>query len=370
MSHNNGKITAPVGVHDDIPIVLGIGSYDVGTQCTSDRVNKWSWLKPIELDNPFPTTEQRKLISGFFPENETTPWNTTVKVFKYKKPRSWFRVLDFDGYNHNAATPNATVEKRGWTDTPSGTDVRIGETDTDAQFNVKVTLPEIPVWLFNHPENTGVITINFGVFGSSDFKEEIGRLDVTAACNNNPDTYLTNYANKTIAIPCRQTKNLPSRGYSNTFKYYVLVSNSYIENIDFLSFNANLYRVKVPSPNYPEDYDYRIPINWFSPASPSTVPYTKIGNLDYNGYSYIRIENIRNLMTGNDLVIKYRTRNKPFTTAITLTIGNEWQTARDIAWYISPTNGGNGWTLVFKRPIGANDPITELAIAGERSIGY
>lgn len=369
MAHSNGRITAPVGIHNDIPQTLGIGSTDLGTQCTSPNVNRWSWLKPIELQDIFPSKEQRKLLSGFFPESVSTPWGTTVKVFKYKKPSTYFRALDFDGYYHYAATPKAEVEKRGWTDVPPGTDVRIGETDINAQFNVKVTPPEIPLWLFNHPENTGVITINFGVFGSSDFKEEIGKLDVTAACNNNPDTYLANYANKTINIPCTQTRNLPSRGFSATFKYYAMVSNSYLESIDFMSFNANLYRVKVLNPNYPEDYDYRIPISWFAPASPSTVPYTKIGNLDYNGYSYIRIENIRNLMTGNDLVIKYRTRNKPFTTAITLTIGNEWQTARDVAWHISPTNRGSGWTLVFKRAIGTNDAITEIAIAGERSIG-
>lgn len=394
MSNSNGKITAPVSIDNDIAPVLGAPvNSNLGQLCTYSTINPYSKFKPVKSSIPFVSNNPKQSYWYRSEVFSTEPCGLKLTIYdvdsgnldrsdslegcfekwkdKYQPPIGYpYRALDFDGYNHKAATPNATVEKRGWTDTPSGTDVRIGETDTDAQFNVKVTLPEIPVWLFNHPENTGVITINFGVFGSSDFKEEIGRFDVTAACNNNPDTYLTNYANKTITIPCRQTKNLPSRGYSNTFKYYVLVSNSYIENIDFLSFNANLYRVKVPSPNYPEDYDYRIPINWFSPASPSTVPYTKIGNLDYNGYSYIRIENIRNLMTGNDLVIKYRTRNKPFTTAITLTIGNEWQTARDIAWYISPTNGGNGWTLVFKRPIGANDPITELAIAGERSIGY
>lgn len=369
MSISNGLIVAPVGVHDDIPQTLGISSTDVGTQCTSDRVNKWSWMKPFELDKPFPTLEQRKLYSGFVAEDTNTSWGISVKVFRYKKPTSWFRTEDFDGYNHKAATPNAAIEKKGWTDVPSGTDVRIGEADSNAQFNVKVTLPEIPLWLFNYPENTGVITINLGVFGSSDFKEEVGRFDVTTACNNNPDTYLANYANKTINIPCTQTRNLPSRGFSSTFKYYAMVSNSYLENIDFMSFNANLYRVKVLNPNYPEDYDYRIPISWFAPATPATVPYTKIGNLDYDGYSYIRIENIKNLMSGNDLVIKYKTRNKPFTTAITLTIGNEWQTARDVAWHISPTNGGGGWTLVFKRAIGANDAITGIAIAGERSIG-
>lgn len=369
MANNGTKITAPISIDADIAPVLGVGSYDLGTLCTSDKVNKWSWIKPFELDNPFPTLDQQKLYSGFFIENTNTPWNTTVKVFKYKKPTSWLRAGDFDGYNHAASTPSSSVEKGAWTDTPAGTDVRIGENDSNAQFNVKIVLPEIPIWLFNNPENTGVITINFGVFGSTDFKEEIGRFDVASACGNNPNVYISNYANKTLTIPCVQTRNLPSRGYSSTFKYYVLISNSYIESIDFLSFNANLYRVKVLNPNYPDDYDYRIPITWFAPASPSNVPYNRIGNLDYNGYSYIRIENIRNLVAGNDLVIKYRTRNKPFTTAITLTIGNEWQTARDVSWFTAPVNGGSGWTLVFKRAIGSNDAITEIAIASERSIG-
>lgn len=363
MLPNSGITTTLVGN------ALGVSTHNIGELHRNARVNKWSFMKPLAISKNVITDSERRLNSGFVSSEVSTSWGTKIKVFNYVVPTSYYRLGDFRGYNHNASVPKAAVEKRSWTDTPPGTDVRIGETDSNAQFNVKVTLPEIPIWLFNHPENTGVITINFGVFGSSDFKEEVGKLDVAAACNNNPDTYLAQYANKTINIPCTQTRNLPSRGYSVTYKYYALISNSYIESMDFLSFNANLHRVKVLNPNYPEDYDYRIPISWFAPASPTTVPYTKIGNLDYNGYSYIRIENIRNLMTGNDLVIKYRTRNKPFTTAVTLTIGNEWQTARDVAWHISPTNGGSGWTLVFKRPIGTNDAITEIAIAGERSIG-
>lgn len=370
MSNSNGKITAPVSIDNDIAPVLEESNYDLKSLCVSNKVNKWSWIKPFELDNPFPTLEQQKLYSGFVIEDFKTSWNTIVKIFKYKKPTIYFRACDFDGYNHRSSTPSSSVEKMNWTDAPAGTDVRLSETDSYASFNAKITLPEIPLWLFNNPENTGIITINFGVFGSSDFKEEVGRYDITSACGNNPNVYISNYANKTLTIPCKQTRNLPSRGVSLTHKYYVLISNSYIENMDFLSFNATMYRVKSISPNNPEDYDYRIPISWFPPASPSTVPYTKIGNLDYEGYSYIRIENIRNLITGNDLVIKYRTKNKPFTTAITLTTGNEWKTERDIAWYSSPINNGNGWTLVFKRSIGSNDAITEIAIAGERSIGF
>ena len=46
MSLSNGLITAPVSI-DDVASALGHGSYDLGTLCMSNNVNKWSFRKPI-----------------------------------------------------------------------------------------------------------------------------------------------------------------------------------------------------------------------------------------------------------------------------------------------------------------------------------
>ena len=105
-----------MAVHDVIPDrftnldvrdTLNAGGGSVGDHSEdyfSDRarINIWSWLKPIELDNRFPTLEQRKLLSGFFLSEVNTPWNIPVKVFKYRLPSSFFRIADFTGYRYKA----------------------------------------------------------------------------------------------------------------------------------------------------------------------------------------------------------------------------------------------------------------------------
>ena len=46
MAFSNGIITAPVSI-DDVKQALGVGSNDLGTLCKSDKINKWSKIKPI-----------------------------------------------------------------------------------------------------------------------------------------------------------------------------------------------------------------------------------------------------------------------------------------------------------------------------------
>ena len=135
MSHSNGIITAPVGIHNDIPQTLGIGSTDLGTQCTSPNINPFAMYKPVRL-----ATMLGKLEGGYFMIEDTrtsvpysTDWwrsingqcgfqmeqvnnvgnpNLPDPVWTYLRPNGNpypYRAIDFDGYNHNAPKELFTV---------------------------------------------------------------------------------------------------------------------------------------------------------------------------------------------------------------------------------------------------------------------
>lgn len=52
MSNSNGKITAPVSIENDIVPVLGETTYSLENLCRSNKINKWSYIKPIQDSNP------------------------------------------------------------------------------------------------------------------------------------------------------------------------------------------------------------------------------------------------------------------------------------------------------------------------------
>ena len=85
---------------------LGVGSNDVGTLCTSDKINKWSKWKPVSYAAPTSLTLEQ-LTSANFGLNVTS--NTDLdnpKEWSYVKPTggalSPYRLGDFRGYNHSA----------------------------------------------------------------------------------------------------------------------------------------------------------------------------------------------------------------------------------------------------------------------------
>lgn len=135
MAHSNGIITAPVGIHNDIPQTLGIGSTDLGTQCISPNINPFAKYKPVRL-----ATILGKLEAGSFMIEDTrtsvpysTDWwrsingqcgfqmeqvnnvgnpNLPDPVWTYLRPNGSpypYRAIDFDGYNHNAPKDLFTV---------------------------------------------------------------------------------------------------------------------------------------------------------------------------------------------------------------------------------------------------------------------
>ena len=111
MSLSNGIITAPVGIHNDIPQALGIGSTDLGTQCTSSNVNMWTDRHPVVYSSIAPLSEEQFKSVHYGFENvaiiQPTLSNLTTKSMYYRQPISgtnawYYRASDFDGYNHNA----------------------------------------------------------------------------------------------------------------------------------------------------------------------------------------------------------------------------------------------------------------------------
>lgn len=137
MSHTaDGRINKPVGVYDDIPQVLGISSKDVGTQAQNVNVNPFSMAKPVRLRTrlgkyeagEFQVEDTRKSLAystdwwrsvngmcGFQMEQVNNVGNPNLPdpVWTYLKPDNSQtfpnRVLDFDGYWHNAPKDLFTV---------------------------------------------------------------------------------------------------------------------------------------------------------------------------------------------------------------------------------------------------------------------
>ena len=103
---------------EDVSKVLGVETGDIGTLCTSNKINKWSKHKPIQNSSPVDLTEE-----GFVAADDENhiyyglQINVTNDVFTdmhnstfnyVKRPTAitpYFRLGDFNGYNH-IAQPN------------------------------------------------------------------------------------------------------------------------------------------------------------------------------------------------------------------------------------------------------------------------
>lgn len=130
MAHNNGKITSPISLHGDVYPVLAIAPsgayYDVAEVCKSGKINKWSFKKPIRFAQ-FPELTDAQIMSvncGLTAKeltllkpncnglNGVTGRDDTkdtilneIAEWSYMQPNEYYRLTDFDGYNH-AALPS------------------------------------------------------------------------------------------------------------------------------------------------------------------------------------------------------------------------------------------------------------------------
>lgn len=120
MAHADGKITAPVDQVNDVPLVLGISSYDLGVQCTSNKINWWSKKKPVTWKSPeqpagnwWKGQDNNCNIEPYVNTNlfdlsiiyGTDTGTPGMNRWEYIKPNSDFRLLDFEGYYHKAICP-------------------------------------------------------------------------------------------------------------------------------------------------------------------------------------------------------------------------------------------------------------------------
>lgn len=112
--HNNGIITAPISLVGDVAAVLGDSSTDLGTLCRSSKINKWAKYKPVQFNSITSLSDQSRYevnygidvnsaysldIASLFTKAASNPdWG-------YVRPTSYFRLGDFDKYNHNAVQP-------------------------------------------------------------------------------------------------------------------------------------------------------------------------------------------------------------------------------------------------------------------------
>lgn len=111
-------ITAPVGLYD-VMVALGESKEDIGTLCTSDKINKWAKFKPYRINQPFDITDtQRKAINfGLTFPAVYVAKATLIAGLKgntkwgYDRPTEidWQRITDFAGYDHDAKPPFATI---------------------------------------------------------------------------------------------------------------------------------------------------------------------------------------------------------------------------------------------------------------------
>lgn len=143
MSNSNGIISAPVNT-DDVRAITGENSHDVGTLCTSYKINGWAKFKPIDINQFSTITDaQRKQIGwGLAIPSYTnavtmaqavyalTSDDVEAKIdstfFRYTRPTTYMRIDDFVGYNHNCKRPAEPISQSSITMPATGNTASIG----------------------------------------------------------------------------------------------------------------------------------------------------------------------------------------------------------------------------------------------------
>lgn len=129
----------------DVSTCIGDNRTGISDLCTSPKIKDWSKFKPIKVDTvqnlPEDSFKSRNYGLSFPKYNElTTMYNARGARWEYERPTLYFRITDFNGYNHNAKSPLpylADSTEVGWLsiDTeltiPIHSDVDYGDTETD-----------------------------------------------------------------------------------------------------------------------------------------------------------------------------------------------------------------------------------------------
>lgn len=110
-----------IDVRADVAYVLGRNTGDIGQLCgdvdasgqllAEPRINKWSAHKPVEFNAPRRLTDQDFAAIhygldaherlGSYMQSDYSDF-----FWEYARPQTFYRLLDFDGYNHKAKAPD------------------------------------------------------------------------------------------------------------------------------------------------------------------------------------------------------------------------------------------------------------------------
>ena len=134
MSVSNNKIVAPVSFAD-VNQILGTSHTDLASLCTDSHINIWAKFKPVRSSDKFYTSQwdytnnkwksdatwwkggSTQWVGGinpYFAQFQFTAANFAALRNKYDgglngwtyyAPNSVYRLMDYAGYNHNAAKP-------------------------------------------------------------------------------------------------------------------------------------------------------------------------------------------------------------------------------------------------------------------------
>lgn len=118
-----GMLVRPIGVAE-VSSVIGENSLDVGTLCRSSKINMWSRKKPMYIGPDKPDSPDwddniwREFHFGIQPKGgdplgrytfnqikANDEWNESGWGFEPWTGSGFYRLTDFDGYNHNAIAP-------------------------------------------------------------------------------------------------------------------------------------------------------------------------------------------------------------------------------------------------------------------------
>lgn len=160
MANQGGKIFANsesgVRLLQDVCHVLGTSETDLGKVCRSSLVNKWSKYKPIRCGEIVPkrapvNETPREDNDDFYKANygitaigggnQTKLANAFSYTYDYAKPLGgnnppqWYRLGDFNGYNHNAA---AEISGQFF-NAPASPILQLGLTFSIQEDNIKFT---------------------------------------------------------------------------------------------------------------------------------------------------------------------------------------------------------------------------------------
>ena len=143
MANSNGKISAPVDLEADVCKVLGLTRIDTGYVCANSHghIRPWAKYKPVEA--PVPEWDLRKRweqrqvdgvlrwvqtatggIAGYQGAagdcglsaavvNAPNLAGSASAAWRYTPPSTFYRLSDFDGYNHRAQPPYNGISVTG-----------------------------------------------------------------------------------------------------------------------------------------------------------------------------------------------------------------------------------------------------------------